>query len=101
MSCFGRATVDTVGVAVRMALIDTFFHGRSVPLLLDEPLVNLDHKRINETLKELEKMAASHQVILFSHQESLLKKAAKSGWNLITLNGRDGKQSSSEDERSK
>ncbi|NIR34052.1 MAG: hypothetical protein GWO11_06770 [Desulfuromonadales bacterium] len=101
LSCFGRATVDTVGIAVRMALIDTFFHGRSVPLLLDEPLVNLDHKRINETLKELEKMAASHQVILFSHQESLLKKAAKSGWNLITLNGKDGKQSSPDDERSK
>lgn len=101
LPCFGRATVDAVGVAVPMALIDIFFHDRSVPLLLDEPLVNLDQKRMDESLKQLEQMAAHHQIILFSHQESLLKKAAKSGWNLITLTGKDARRSSRDDERSK
>ncbi|MFO7982753.1 MAG: AAA family ATPase [Desulfuromonadales bacterium] len=101
LPCFGRATVDAVGVAVPMALIDIFFHDRSVPLLLDEPLVNLDQKRMDETLKQLEQMAAHHQIILFSHQESLLKRAAKSGWNLITLNGKEARRSSPDDERSK
>lgn len=101
LSCFGRATVDSVGVAVPMALAENFFGARSVPVLLDEPLANLDQKRMDETLNQLEQMAVHHQIILFSHQEGLLKKAAKSGWNLITLQGKNPKRHSHDDERNK
>lgn len=82
---FSRGTVDAVYFAVRLALTRHLARGRRLPLLLDDPLVNLDAGRLAETLRILEKISAEHQVILLAHDQRFLKQAARERWNVITL----------------
>jgi uncharacterized protein YhaN len=60
--------------------------GLNLPLLLDDPLVNQDQDRLGETLKILERLSSDHQIILFSHDDRLLRQAARERWHVVTLN---------------
>lgn len=82
---FSRGTVDMVYFAVRLALTRHLARDRRLPLLLDDPLVNLDGARLAETLRILDKISAEHQVILLAHNERLLRQAARERWNVIPL----------------
>ncbi len=82
---FSRGTLDLVYFAVRLALTRHLARGKSLPLLLDDPLVNLDRQRLGEVLKLLERISAEHQVILFAHDEGLLRRAARDRWHVISL----------------
>jgi uncharacterized protein YhaN len=82
---FSRGTNDAVYFAVRLALTRHLSHGLNLPLLLDDPLVNQDQVRLGETLKVLERLGAEHQVILFSHDDRLLRRAARDRWHVVTL----------------
>lgn len=82
---FSRGTVDAVYFAVRLALTRHLAGGRRLPLLLDDPLVNLDATRLADTLSILEKISAEHQVVLLAHDERLLRQAARERWNVIPL----------------
>ena len=84
-SSFSRGTNDAVYFAVRLALTRQLANGMALPLLLDDPLVNLDQQRLTEALKVLERLSREHQIILFSHDERLLKRAARDRWNVVTL----------------
>ncbi|PNU21091.1 hypothetical protein C2E25_03405 [Geothermobacter hydrogeniphilus] len=82
---FSRGTRDAVALAVRLAFVDQFSHGRKLPILLDDALVNLDGNRQARMLKLLKKLSLDHQVILFSHDEWLAKRAARERWHVLTL----------------
>ncbi|MEZ4598739.1 MAG: AAA family ATPase [Syntrophotaleaceae bacterium] len=83
---FSRGTNDAAYFAVRLALTSHLSQGLNLPLLLDDPLVNQDQERLGETLKVLERLSSEHQIILFSHDDRLLKKAARERWHVVTLN---------------
>lgn len=90
VGCFSRGTNDAVYFAVRLALTRQLANGMPLPLLLDDPLVNLDRHRLAETLKVLERLSREHQIILFSHDEGLLKRAARDRWNVVILDDQGG-----------
>jgi DNA repair exonuclease SbcCD ATPase subunit len=83
---FSCGTNDAAYFAVRLALTSHLSQGLNLPLLLDDPLVNQDQDRLGETLKILERLSSDHQIILFSHDDRLLKKAARERWHVVTLN---------------
>ncbi len=82
---FSRGTVDGVYLAVRLALTKHLSQGVQLPLFLDDPLVNLDRHRLAGALKMLERLAGEHQVILFTHNESLARRAPRDRWHVISL----------------
>jgi DNA repair exonuclease SbcCD ATPase subunit len=82
---FSRGTVDAVYFAVRLALARHLSCGRRPPLFLDDPMVNFDTARLGETLNALEELSGEHQIILFTHDENLLRRAAKKRWNVVSL----------------
>jgi uncharacterized protein YhaN len=82
---FSRGTIDAVYFAVRLALTRHLSHGRRLPLFLDDPLVNFDSERQAETLVALESLSREHQIIFFTHNEGLLKRAGQKRWNLVSL----------------
>ncbi len=82
---FSRGTVDALYFAVRLALTRHLSRGRNLPLLLDDPLVNFDAVRLGETLAALEGLSTDHQVILFAHNDGLLKRAGRKSWNVLSL----------------
>ncbi len=86
LEAFSRGTRDAAWIALRLSLIDLLGKGRTLFLLVDDSLASLDQARRDEALRLLEQVAARHQVILFSHEESLLKRAARSGWHMVVLN---------------
>ncbi len=85
IASFSRGTVDALYFAVRLALTRHLSRGRNLPLLLDDPLVNLDAVRLGETLTTLEVISNDHQVLLFAHNEGLLKRAGRKSWNVLSL----------------
>jgi uncharacterized protein YhaN len=97
---FSRGTVDAVYFALRLALTRQLSPGRHLPLLLDDPLVNLDRFRLAETLKVLELLSRDHQVILFAHNENLLRRAARDRWHVVSLEETKTVQPSPDQERS-
>lgn len=80
-----RGAQDAVYLGVRLALTRHLTRGRHLPLLLDDPLVHLDKQRLGEALKLLERIAAEHQILIFSHSDSLLRKAERDQWRIIPL----------------
>lgn len=80
-----RGAQDAVFFAVRLALTRHLTRNRHLPLLLDDPFVHLDKFRLAEMLKLLERVAAEHQLILFSHSDTLLHRAEKGGWRIVPL----------------
>ncbi len=87
---YSRGTNDVVYFAVRLALTRQLANGMPLPLLLDDPLVNLDQHRLAEALNVLERLSSEHQIILFSHDERLLKRATRDRWNVVTLDDHGG-----------
>ncbi len=83
---YSRGTIDALYFAVRLALTGHLSRGRRLPLLLDDPFVNFDQLRRAEALKILERLSSEHQVILLSHDENLLRTAARDRWHVISLN---------------
>jgi len=61
-----RATQDQIYLAARMALLELVCEGRRPPLLLDDPFVNYDDKRVENTISLLRDLYANHQVVLFT-----------------------------------
>lgn len=84
---FGSATRMLLQLASCMALNGLRDEPLRLPLLLDEPLGNLDKKRRGQALKVLEQYTAGQQVILFSHDEGLRRRAMREGWHLLSLGG--------------
>ena len=84
---FSRGTVDAIYLALRIALAKVRSDGHSLPLMLDDPFVHLDQKRLATALNLVDLAAADGQVILFSHNVDLGKRAARERWHVVPLDG--------------
>ena len=84
---FSRGTVDAIYMSLRIALAKVRDDGRSLPLMLDDPFVHLDQKRLATALNLIDLASADGQLILFSHNSELGKRAARERWHVIPLDG--------------
>jgi DNA repair exonuclease SbcCD ATPase subunit len=84
---FSRGTVDAIYLSLRIALAKVRDDGRSLPLMLDDPFVHLDQKRLATTLNLIDMASADGQLILFSHNLELGKRAARERWHVVPLDG--------------
>jgi uncharacterized protein YhaN len=84
---FSRGTIDAIYLALRIALVGIRGDRRSLPLLLDDPFVHLDQKRLAATMNLLDLASADGQMILFSHNLELGKRAARERWHVVPLDG--------------
>lgn len=82
---FSSATRTLLNLALCLSLNQLRDEASRLPLLLDDPLGALDKKRRGQALKVLEQYAAGTQVVLFSHEESVRRRAMRDGWHLISL----------------
>ncbi|RME40820.1 MAG: nuclease SbcCD subunit C, partial [Deltaproteobacteria bacterium] len=95
---FSQGTRDALGLALRLALVDMLSRGRRLPLLVDDALVHIDQQRQLQALRLFKSLAVDHQVVLFSHDDRLGRRAAKEGWNVITLDRQNqGRQENQEE----
>ncbi|MCP3886332.1 MAG: hypothetical protein GY700_12825 [Propionibacteriaceae bacterium] len=70
-----RGTLDQIHLAFRLAVIDHLDDGHeTLPLLLDEALVNWDDTRLDEAAEILKHMAGHRQVFLFTCHEWIAEK---------------------------
>jgi hypothetical protein len=86
---FSKGTVDAIYLALRIALAKVRDDGRSLPLMLDDPFVHLDQKRLATALNMVDLASADGQLILFSHNLDLGKRAARERWHVVPLDGGD------------
>ena len=57
---------ETVDLCLQLALYDTLFTGEKPPLVLDDPLVNLDDEKTDKAKRLLRSVAKDRQVIYFT-----------------------------------
>ncbi|MCR4695174.1 MAG: hypothetical protein K5773_07645 [Pseudobutyrivibrio sp.] len=63
---------DLVALCSRLALVDVLYSDEKPILILDDPFTNLDHKKIEEALKLLNKISKDRQIIYFTCHDSRL-----------------------------
>lgn len=61
---------DLIGVCMRLALVDAMYAEEKPFLILDDPFVNLDKKKVEEGNKLLLSVAKEYQVIYFTCHDS-------------------------------
>ncbi|MHB8067087.1 MAG: ATP-binding protein [Desulfobaccales bacterium] len=68
-----RGTGEQLYLALRCALIQEYSQeGRSLPLILDDILVNFDQSRARQAVRLLQEMSHSHQLLLFTCHPHIL-----------------------------
>jgi len=67
LSQLSQGVRDQLYFALRLAAAEEISGNARLPLLLDDPFVNFDEKRLKATLQMLETISEAHQVILFTH----------------------------------
>ncbi|QGQ97406.1 hypothetical protein EHS13_22220 [Paenibacillus psychroresistens] len=65
-SLLSRGTAEQLYLAMRFALAEEYARKASLPLILDDILVNFDKERMRQTLVLLAEISAKHQVIFFT-----------------------------------
>ena len=65
-SYFSGGTVDQLYLSLRLALTDMLFGERKMPLILDQPFLQYDPMRKNNTVALLENMSDKRQTLLFT-----------------------------------
>lgn len=60
---FSKGYVDLLYICIRLALVENLFKGEKPVLVLDDPFVNLDEKKIGNALKLLEVISKEYQII--------------------------------------
>ncbi|MBT6716168.1 MAG: AAA family ATPase [Nitrospina sp.] len=84
-------TVDQLFLALRLASISFHLEGKeSIPLILDDVLVNFDNERAGATLKVLFNLSSKFQILFFTHHPHLVTLAkgisTEYKFQLINLN---------------
>ena len=67
-----RGTQEGVYVALRLSLAKLALGNESMPIIIDDSLVNFDYKRVQAVMKVLQSLQTSHQVIFFTCHKHLL-----------------------------
>ena len=60
------ATKDQLYFALRLAIAELILKDKSIPLILDECFIQYDEGRLASTLKVIEDMAKTRQIIILS-----------------------------------
>jgi DNA repair exonuclease SbcCD ATPase subunit len=82
---FSRGTTESFCLALRLILGRQLTGDRRLPLILDDTLTGFDQARLVATVKMLERLAGEQQVILFSRDETLRKRANRERWHTLSL----------------
>lgn len=98
LDLFSSGTRDLVYLVIRLAFQELIHPGSKLPILLDDPFVNLDQSRRQRMLASLEQLSAERQIILFSHDPKLLGKASRDRWHVLLLDDQSRSQSTPEEE---
>lgn len=61
---------DLIGICMRMAFVEAMYQQEKPFLILDDPFVNLDEKRVQGGIRFLEEIAKDYQVLYFTCHES-------------------------------
>jgi len=61
-----RATQDQIYLAARMSLLELVCEGRQPPLLLDDPFVNYDDGRVENTVALMRDLYRDYQIVIFT-----------------------------------
>jgi uncharacterized protein YhaN len=78
LSALSDGTVDAVYLALRLAVVQEHNASREpVPFIADDLLLNLDNRRSEAALRTLAEVAASSQVLLFTHHAHMLDLARR------------------------
>jgi uncharacterized protein YhaN len=79
VSALSDGTVDPLYLALRLAVVQEHNAAREpLPFIADDLLLNLDNTRARATLKTLGALAASAQVLFFTHHEHMIELARES-----------------------
>ena len=79
VSALSDGTVDPLYLALRLAVVQEHNALREpLPFIADDLLLNLDNARARATLKTLGALAASTQVLFFTHHEHMIELARAS-----------------------
>lgn len=65
-SALSRGTVDQLYLAARLALLEVICEDHRPPLLLDDPFVTFDSRRLRGAMEVLRELARDHQIIIFT-----------------------------------
>ncbi len=85
-----RGTKEQVYLALRLAVADHLDAGsETLPLFVDEVLVNWDGQRAARGLSLLERLSRSRQVFVFTCHDAVAGRLAESGAHLVPLHGGD------------
>jgi DNA repair exonuclease SbcCD ATPase subunit len=63
-----NGTLDQVYLAARLALADIVSEHKNPPMILDDPFVSYDEKRLENAMKVLKDLSANHQILLLTSQ---------------------------------
>jgi uncharacterized protein YhaN len=61
-----RATQDQIYLAARLALLELACDGGQPPLIFDDPFVNYDDTRLENTMRLLRRLYGGYQIVLFT-----------------------------------
>lgn len=68
--CFSAGYRDLMNLCMRFALVDALYEKEKPFLILDDPFVNLDEKKLKNAMDFVKKLSASYQIIYFACHES-------------------------------
>jgi uncharacterized protein YhaN len=66
ISYFSAGQTDLVMLCMRFSLVDALFRNQEMFLILDDPFVNLDDRRMEQARHLLHKLAAGRQILYLS-----------------------------------
>jgi energy-coupling factor transporter ATP-binding protein EcfA2 len=93
LTYFSRGTAACARLAAHLALSRPPGGREPLPLLLDEPLADLDRPQTAEALRLLERLADGQQLLLASRDEDLARRGGGERWHLLPLGERKVKKS--------
>lgn len=81
LAALSRATRDQVSFALRLAVVEILARDRVMPLVLDDPFLHFDDRRLSLAQQVLSEMTRAHQVILLTHDT----RVSSWGWPRVDL----------------
>ncbi len=57
---------DLIGICLRVALVDVMYSQEVPPIIMDDPFINLDDAKLQETKAFLEEIARKYQIVYFT-----------------------------------
>ena len=74
-SRLSRGTAEQLFLAVRFALAEEQARRTAVPILMDDIFVNFDQERMNRAWEAVRRLAACHQIVMFTCHEAVAEAA--------------------------